>query len=83
VPFYAVNSAFGRLPVLGQVLTGGEKGGGVFTAGYRVEGPLQNPAISVRPVGILFPGFMRWLLEFLSNWIGGGGPDSEPAFPAP
>ena len=70
VPFYAVNSALGKLPVLGDVMTGGEKGGGVFSASYRVAGPLDDPAISVNPVTVLFPGFLRWILETFEGWIG-------------
>ena len=34
VPAYLINSVLGRIPVLGNLLTGGEKGGGVFAATY-------------------------------------------------
>jgi hypothetical protein len=80
VPFYAINSAFGRLPLLGPVMTGGEKGGGVFSAGYRVAGPLDDPNISVNTASVLFPGFLRWLLEVLYGWVGGvpGNGDETP-----
>ncbi len=74
VPFYAVNSALGKLPILGDVMTGGEQGGGVFSASYRVAGPLDDPAISVNPVTVLFPGFLRWILETFEGWIGTGVP---------
>jgi uncharacterized protein YhdP len=70
VPFYAVNSALGKLPLLGDVMTGGEQGGGVFSASYRVAGPLDDPTISVNPVTVLFPGFLRWILETFEGWIG-------------
>ena len=30
----ALNSAFGRIPLLGDLFTGGEKGGGIFAAAY-------------------------------------------------
>ncbi len=71
VPFYAINSALGRLPILGPVMTGGEKGGGVFSASYQVVGPLDDPNISVNTASVLFPGFLRWFLEVLSGWVGG------------
>jgi hypothetical protein len=74
VPFYAVNSALGKLPILGDVMTGGEQGGGVFSASYRVAGPLDDPAISVNPISVLFPGFLRWILETFEGWIGAGAP---------
>lgn len=72
VPFYTVNNVLGRLPLLGSVMTGGERGAGVFSAAYRVVGPLDDPAVSVNPVSVLFPGFLRWLLEVLSGWSGTG-----------
>ncbi|MBL8666365.1 MAG: AsmA-like C-terminal domain-containing protein [Rhodospirillales bacterium] len=72
VPFYTINNILGRLPLLGSVMTGGERGAGVFSAAYSVKGPLDDPAVSVNPVSVLFPGFLRWLLEALSNWSGGG-----------
>jgi hypothetical protein len=77
VPFYAINSALGKVPVLGDVMTGGEQGGGVFSASYRVAGPLDDPAISVNPVSVLFPGFLRWILETFEGWIGAGVPVGE------
>jgi hypothetical protein len=82
VPFYAINSAFGRIPLLGEVMTGGEQGGGVFSASYRISGALSEPDISVNPVSVLFPGFMRWILETFEGWVepggsaGNGGADS-------
>jgi AsmA-like protein len=72
VPFYAVNSALGRLPLLGDIMIGGEDGGGVFSASYHVSGPLADPQISVNPVTVLFPGFLRWILEVFQGWVGGG-----------
>ena len=71
VPFYTINNVLGRLPLLGSIMTGGERGAGVFSAAYTVQGPLDDPAVSVNPVSVLFPGFLRWLLEVLSGWSGG------------
>ncbi len=71
VPFYTINNVLGRLPLLGSIMTGGERGAGVFSAAYTVKGPLDDPAVSVNPVSVLFPGFLRWLLEVLSGWSGG------------
>jgi len=83
VPFYAVNNALGRLPLIGLIMTGGDRGGGVFSAGYRVVGPLSDPTVSVNPASVLFPGFLRWLLAALSNWAGPGVTDVEAGFEAP
>lgn len=69
VPFYAINSALGRLPLVGNIMTGGVKGGGVFSASYSVSGPLAEPDVSVNPASVLFPGFLRWILETFQGWV--------------
>lgn len=62
VPAYAANSVLGKVPVLGSLLTGG-KGQGVFALTYDVKGPVDDPAISVNPLAILTPGFLRGIFE--------------------
>jgi hypothetical protein len=59
VPAYAINSVLGRIPVLGKLLTGGEKGGGVFAANYSMSGSIDEPKILVNPLSALTPGFLR------------------------
>jgi hypothetical protein len=59
VPAYAVNSLLGNLPVVGTLFTGGEKGGGVFAATFRMTGPREEPNIAINPVATLAPGFLR------------------------
>ena len=78
VPFYTVNALFGRIPLLGPVLTGGERGGGVISATYHVSGTADNPRVRVNPISVLFPGFVRWILETFQGWLGiGNNPVSE------
>lgn len=72
VPFYLINSALGRLPVVGGLFTGGERGGGLFAASYTIRGPLADPQISVNPLSILGPGMLRRLFTVF---------DAEPPFP--
>ncbi|MEE8352452.1 MAG: AsmA-like C-terminal region-containing protein, partial [Rhodospirillales bacterium] len=43
VPAYAINSALGNIPLLGQIFTGGEEGGGVFAFNYSMSGSRNNP----------------------------------------
>jgi hypothetical protein len=62
VPAYAVNSLLGNLPVVGPLFTGGEKGGGVFAATFRMTGPREDPNVAINPVATLAPGFLRNLL---------------------
>jgi hypothetical protein len=59
VPAYAVNSLLGNLPVVGTLFTGGEKGGGVFAATFRMTGPREDPNIAINPISTLAPGFLR------------------------
>ncbi|MGF1640584.1 MAG: AsmA-like C-terminal domain-containing protein [Rhodospirillales bacterium] len=72
VPFYTVNAVLGRIPILGDLLTGGERGGGIFAALYTMRGPLHDPDVSVNPVSVLAPGFLRNLFSIFDN----GGSDS-------
>jgi AsmA-like C-terminal region len=59
VPAYAVNSLLGNLPLVGALFTGGEKGGGVFAATFRMTGPREDPNIAINPISTLAPGFLR------------------------
>ncbi|MCW8863194.1 MAG: DUF3971 domain-containing protein [Rhodospirillales bacterium] len=63
VPIYALNSLFGRIPVLGDILTGGEEGGGIFAANYKVSGSIEKPEVTVNPLSALAPGFFRNLFK--------------------
>jgi hypothetical protein len=58
VPVYGLNRLLGIIPLLGDIVTGGE-GQGVFSATYRIEGKLNDPSISVNPLAVLAPGFLR------------------------
>ncbi|MGC2855796.1 AsmA-like C-terminal domain-containing protein [Novispirillum sp. DQ9] len=76
VPAYAVNSLLGKLPLVGGLLTGFEKDGGLFAASYSVRGPTGAPDISVNPLAALAPGFLRNIFGLMS-------PSAAPAAPAP
>ena len=65
VPAYLINSIWGRIPVLGDLLTGGEKGGGVFAASYAMTGRWDDPEIAINPLSLLAPGFLRKMFDFL------------------
>ncbi len=58
VPAYVLNSALGRIPLLGRLFSA-ERGGGLFAVNYAVRGPLDDPAVSVNPLSALTPGFLR------------------------
>jgi hypothetical protein len=69
VPAFAVNSLVGRIPVIGDILVGGP-GGGIFAANYSVEGPFEDPRVSINPLSTIAPGFLR-------NLFGAGGTSPE------
>jgi hypothetical protein len=61
VPIYALNSALGAIPFLGDILVG-EEGGGIFAPTYTVEGDLDDPDIAVNPLSTFVPGVFRNLI---------------------
>lgn len=63
VPAYALNSLLGNIPIVGDLLTGGDEGGGIFAATYTVKGPLQSPDAAVNPLSVLAPGILRKIFE--------------------
>ena len=67
IPAYALNSVFGRIPLLGDLFTGGEKGGGIFAAAYTMTGPIEEPVVSVNPLSALTPGFLRNVFGIIGN----------------
>ena len=58
VPVSLVNDILGNIPILGTILSGGSDGG-VFAATYSVRGDVKNPTITVNPLAVLTPGFLR------------------------
>jgi hypothetical protein len=78
VPAYTLNSALGGLPVIGNLLLGGE-GQGLFGANISVTGPIAEPKIGLNPLSAFAPGLLRKL--FLFDAPGGDAPPPEPAKP--
>ena len=68
VPAYTINSVLGKIPILGAILTG-KNGSGIFAATYRIEGPLEQPNITVNPLAALAPGFLRNLIGVFDGSI--------------
>lgn len=84
VPSYSLNNVLGKVPIVGAVLTGGE-GQGVFAARYRVKGLSSDPEVTVNPLSILTPGFLRGLFDILDKpKKTKGKPETEagPEFPS-
>jgi hypothetical protein len=60
VPIYHINSVISSIPLIGDILTGGE-GGGLFAFTYTIRGSFSDPSVSVNPLSVLAPGFLRRL----------------------
>ena len=64
VPVLGVNQfldgTIGRIPVLGDMLTG-TQGGGMFAASFTAKGPVSEADMSVNPLSVLTPGILREL----------------------
>jgi hypothetical protein len=66
VPAYIFNSVLGYIPLVGKLFSP-EAGGGLFAARFRVDGPFSDPAVSVNPLSVLAPGFLRGLFDIGSD----------------
>ena len=67
VPAYAINSALGRLPVIGDIFSGGEKGGGIFAANFTMSGSTADPKVAVNPLSALTPGIFRNVFDIFGQ----------------
>lgn len=75
VPISQVNKIIGKIPLLGKLLTGG-KNGGIIAATYALKGPTEDPNVSVNPLSVITPGFIRSIL-FEGGM--GSGADEAPS----
>ena len=62
VPVSGISNIVGAIPLVGDLLTGGEEGAGIFAATYRVRGGLEDPIVSVNPLSAFAPGLIRRIL---------------------
>ena len=72
VPAYLLNTVLGNLPIIGRLFSP-ETSGGLFAATWKLQGPLDDPQVSVNPLAALTPGFLRGLFD-----IGQPQPDPPP-----
>jgi uncharacterized protein YhdP len=66
VPSYSLNTVLGKVPVIGAALMGGE-GKGLLAASYSITGLTSDPQVSVNPLSILTPGFLRGLFDIFDK----------------
>ena len=81
-PLDMINSFLGKLPgPLGEALSGGETGGGVFAAEYKMSGPTEDPEIMTNPLSAITPGIFRKIFEILPVFPSSRG--ATPNWPDP
>ncbi len=66
VPSYTMNSLIGNVPLIGDLLMGG-KGKGLIALNYNVKGDMQDPSISVNPLSVFTPGFLRGIFDIFDE----------------
>ena len=66
IPAYTINSVLGHIPIIGDVLVG-RRGEGVFALTFQIDGPVEEPRITVNPLSALAPGFLRRIVEGLEQ----------------
>ena len=74
IPSYTLNSLFGKIPIVGRILSG-RRGEGVLGIGYRVSGDAGKANVLVNPLSVLTPGFLRRIFEI---GIGLDNDDTQP-----
>lgn len=62
VPLYGLNSVFGEVPLIGDIL-GSRDGEGIFGVTYGISGPVDELRVAVNPVSMLAPGFLRKIFQ--------------------
>ncbi|MGE0233450.1 MAG: AsmA-like C-terminal domain-containing protein, partial [Flavobacteriaceae bacterium] len=62
VPLYAINSIFGKIPIIGPIL-GGRKNEGLVGISYSIRGSIEQPILTVNPVSAVTPGVLRFIFE--------------------
>ena len=63
IPAYLLNALPGAIPILGDLLTGGEEGGGVFGFAFQARGALDDPEVTVHPLSVFAPGLLRRIFQ--------------------
>ncbi len=58
-PLSEINNIIGKIPLLGQLLTGGDA---LLAATYSISGNPSDPSVGVNPLSILTPGIIRKML---------------------
>lgn len=66
VPANFLNQLFGKIPIIGTLLTGG-KDKGLFSVSYVARGDLKKPEIKSNPLGVVAPNILKSLFGDLTG----------------
>jgi hypothetical protein len=77
VPAYAINNLFSQIPVFG-VFLGGKSNEGLLAITFRISGLASSPTLSINPLSVIAPGFLRNIFGILDNPNG----DQPPPYPS-
>ena len=64
IPACGVSGLFNNVPLLGDILSGGNSNEGLFGVTYAVGGTLGTPKVQVNPLSALAPGIFRRFFDF-------------------
>ncbi|MDX2142875.1 MAG: AsmA-like C-terminal domain-containing protein [Rhodospirillaceae bacterium] len=78
IPAYALNAALNSIPIVGTLLTGTEKGGGIFAATFNWQGAAATAQPTVNPLAVLAPGILRRIFSI----FGSSAPEAAQAAPS-
>ena len=67
VPAYTINNIFNSIPLIGDILTGTEKGGGMVAMTYTYRGDVATAQPSVNPLAAFTPGITRQIFDIFSG----------------
>lgn len=76
IPAYGLNNMISRVPVLGQVLAGGENEG-LLALSFTVRGATDSPNVVVNPLSVVTPGILRKVLFELGRLPAYTGPEKQ------
>ena len=71
IPANVLNSFIGKLPFIGELIVGG-KHEGIFSVSYTIQGSRAKSVVSVNPISLFMPGFLRKIFD-----LGSETPDAD------
>ena len=77
VPVYGLNNIFAQVPLVGPILGGGHNEG-LFAVNFRISGLASSPTLTVNPLSVVAPGFLRKLFGAVPFGVDASGATGAP-----